>query len=48
MTCRYPSTDVAHENIAGYIEHAREILTTIARQGSYPFAGHLSSQSAAA
>jgi hypothetical protein len=38
MTCRYPSTDVAHENIAGYIEHTRHVLTAIARQGSYSFA----------
>lgn len=48
MTCRYPSTDVAHANIAGYIARTREILGAIARQGSHSFAGHLASQPAIA
>jgi hypothetical protein len=48
MTCRYPGTDVAHASIAGYIEHTNTVLTTIARQGSYSFAGHLASQPAIA
>jgi hypothetical protein len=48
MTCRYPSTDVAHANIAGYLEHTREVLRAVARDGAYPFAGHLTSHRAAA
>ena len=48
MTCRYPSTDVAHANIAAYVEHTRAVLTAIARQGSHSFAGHLAPQPALA
>jgi mycolipenoyl-CoA---2-(long-chain-fatty acyl)-trehalose mycolipenoyltransferase / long-chain-acyl-CoA---trehalose acyltransferase len=48
MTCRYPSTDVAHTNIGGYIEYTRDVLSAIARDGSYPFAGHLASHAAIA
>jgi hypothetical protein len=48
MTCRYPSTDVAHANIAGYIEKTREILTAVARQGSYAIAGQPGTQPAIA
>jgi hypothetical protein len=48
MTCRYPGTDLAHKNIAGYIEHTRHVLTAIARDGSYSIAGHRTAQPAIA
>jgi hypothetical protein len=41
VTVRYPSTDVAHRNVKEYIERVREVLTTVARTGTYPFTGAL-------
>lgn len=41
LTCRYPGTDLGHKNILGFIDHAREVLTSVARSGSYEFADHL-------
>jgi len=38
VTCRYPGTDLGHTNIAGFIDHSREVLTSVARSGSYAFA----------
>jgi len=48
MTCRYPSTDESHGKIAGYIEHTRDVLTAIARTGSYDFASQLCAEPAIA
>jgi hypothetical protein len=39
VTCRYPSTDLAHTNIAAFIEHMREVLMAVARNGTCSFAG---------
>lgn len=39
LTCRYPTTDVAHRNINEYIERVRDVLTSVARTGSYAFSG---------
>lgn len=33
VTCRYPNTDLAHDNMAAFIERAREILRSIATSG---------------
>jgi hypothetical protein len=41
LTCRYPHTEVAHRNVNTYIQYARDILTSVAVNGSYGFAGHL-------
>jgi hypothetical protein len=40
VTCRYPSTDLAHKNIAAFIEHLRDVLMAVARTGTCSFAGH--------
>jgi Condensation domain len=41
VTCRYPSTGLAHTNIAAFIEHMREVLMAVARNGTCSFAGQL-------
>jgi mycolipenoyl-CoA---2-(long-chain-fatty acyl)-trehalose mycolipenoyltransferase / long-chain-acyl-CoA---trehalose acyltransferase len=46
MTCRYPSTDVAHASMAEYVEQTRSALLAIAREGSCAFVGHLTAQPA--
>lgn len=48
LTCRYPDTELARKNIAAFIEHTRAVLVSVARSGSYPFAGHLSREPIAA
>jgi hypothetical protein len=40
MTCRYPGTDLAHTNIADYIQHTNTIFTQIAQHGCYTIAAH--------
>jgi hypothetical protein len=44
LTCRYPGTALAHENIAGYTATPAAVLRAVARQGSYSFAGHRATQ----
>jgi hypothetical protein len=46
MTCRYPGTDTAGANIAGYIERTNTVLTTIVRDGTYAFTGQRTSHPA--
>ncbi|MGH2942836.1 MAG: condensation domain-containing protein [Solirubrobacteraceae bacterium] len=48
VTCRYPHTDVAHRNVNAFIDRVREIMSSVARTGTYPFAGDFSLESAAA
>jgi hypothetical protein len=48
VTCRYPGTDLGHKNIPGFIDHTREVLTSVARTGSYSFAGEFSTERMAA
>ena len=48
VTCRYPGTDVGHEAVSTFIEQSREILTSVARSGSYSFAGEVPALRAAA
>lgn len=48
VTCRYPNTDLAHDNMAAFIQRIREILTSVARTGTYSFADHLSCERLAA
>jgi hypothetical protein len=48
LTCRYPDTEVARENVPDFIEHTRDVLHSVAGSGSYPFAGHLSQEPVAA
>jgi mycolipenoyl-CoA---2-(long-chain-fatty acyl)-trehalose mycolipenoyltransferase / long-chain-acyl-CoA---trehalose acyltransferase len=48
MTCRHPDTDLAHDNMAAFIGRTRAILTSVARTGTYSFAGHLCSEQVAA
>jgi hypothetical protein len=48
MTCRYPGTELAHTNIAAYIEHTREVFRAIGHDGTYRFAGQLASHAAVA
>jgi hypothetical protein len=44
LTCRYPDTELARSNVTAFIEQTREILVSVARTGSYPFAGHLAGE----
>jgi hypothetical protein len=37
VTCRYPSTDLAHRNIAAFIEQLRDVLMAVARNGTCSF-----------
>jgi hypothetical protein len=37
VTCRYPTTDVAHRNVNEYIERVRAALVEVARTGTYAF-----------
>jgi hypothetical protein len=39
VTCRYPGTDLAHKNIAGFIDETRDVLTAVARSGGYSLVG---------
>ena len=48
LTFRYPDTDVARRNVPTFIENTRNVLVSVARNGSYPMAGHLSEERVAA
>jgi hypothetical protein len=48
LTCRYPHTELAHRNVNAYIEHTRNVLASVARNGTYDFAGHLAAGRVAA
>ena len=48
VSCRYPGTDVGHKNMSAFIEHAREVLTLVARSGGYCFDGGVALERAAA
>jgi hypothetical protein len=48
VTCRYPGTELGHRNVNAYIDRMREILTSVARNGTYAFAGDLGLQRLAA
>ncbi|MDQ3849664.1 MAG: condensation domain-containing protein [Actinomycetota bacterium] len=48
MTCRYPDTDLAHQNITGFLEHTREVLRSVATSGTYSFVDHLLPEQAVA
>ena len=39
VTYRYPGTEIADRNVAAYIERVRDIMTSVAKTGTYPFAG---------
>jgi hypothetical protein len=39
VTCRYPSTELGHRNVNDFIDHTREVLTSVARTGSCAFSG---------
>lgn len=47
-TCRYPNTALARDNMAAFVARVREILVSVARSGTYAFAGQLSAERAAA
>jgi hypothetical protein len=48
VTCRYPSTELAHKNVIGFIGDARDILTSVARSGSYSYVTDCRARPAAA
>jgi hypothetical protein len=39
VTWRYPSTELGHRNVNDFIDHTREVLTSVARTGSCAFSG---------
>jgi hypothetical protein len=41
VTSRYPDTELGRQNVNDYIDRTREIMTSVARNGTYAFAGHL-------
>jgi hypothetical protein len=48
VTYRCPSTEVGHGNVSAYIERVRDVMTSVARTGTYAFAGDYDLQRLAA
>jgi hypothetical protein len=48
VTYRYPSTELGHQNVNDFIDRVRQVMTSVARTGTYAFGGDLGLDSLAA